>query len=216
MFCRVSLIMKFLLDFSCYVIFFCHDIIFSLYCASPNVTLPANRAVEVNEMWQLRQKELELDNRLRGTRNESKGGSGRGISNPSGSTSRECYNNESHASASCSTKKRARRESHPIKDDGLRDDEIEEFLHARYPSPKHFLVLCLCASVPVNLCTRSARLHYIFKSYWTIFWMIGSREAGVLLDQGWMKMVHTFRLVQIPSKKSQNTTMQSLGKTIFC
>ncbi|XP_022869498.1 uncharacterized protein C11orf57-like [Olea europaea var. sylvestris] len=91
----------------------------------------ANRAVEVNEMWQLRQKELELDNRLRGTRNESKGGSGRGVSNPSGSTSRECYNNESHASASCSTKKRATRESHPIKDDGLRDDEIEEFLHAR-------------------------------------------------------------------------------------
>ncbi|KAL3614402.1 hypothetical protein CASFOL_042476 [Castilleja foliolosa] len=31
----------------------------------------ANRVVEVNEMWRLREKQLELDNRLRGSRNES-------------------------------------------------------------------------------------------------------------------------------------------------
>ncbi|KAL2539630.1 hypothetical protein Adt_00608 [Abeliophyllum distichum] len=92
----------------------------------------ANRAVEVNEMWQLRQKEIELDNRLRGTRNgSSRGRSGRDLSNTSTSTSRECYDNESHASDSCSSKKRVTRENHPVEDDGLKDDEIEEFLHAR-------------------------------------------------------------------------------------
>ncbi|KAL2513508.1 hypothetical protein Fot_27479 [Forsythia ovata] len=92
----------------------------------------ANRAVEVNEMWRLRQKEVELDNRLRGPRNESsRGRSGRDDSNTSRSTSRECYDNESHASSSCSSKKRVTRESHPIEVDGLRDDEMEEFLHAR-------------------------------------------------------------------------------------
>ncbi|CAA2963744.1 nucleolar 58-like [Olea europaea subsp. europaea] len=92
----------------------------------------ANRAVEVNEMWRLRQKEKELDSRLRGSRNgSSKRRSGSDVSNTSRSTSREYYDNESHSSASSSSKKRVTRESHPSKDDGLKDDEMEEFLHAR-------------------------------------------------------------------------------------
>ncbi|XP_007041437.2 PREDICTED: uncharacterized protein LOC18607294 [Theobroma cacao] len=90
----------------------------------------ANRAVEVNEMWRVRQKELELNNRLKGrSRDDSRHSRSDGdISNPSRSTSRRP---DSNASASCSSSKRVAESSYSGEDEGLRDEEIEEFLNSR-------------------------------------------------------------------------------------
>ncbi|KAG5238660.1 protein FAM [Salix suchowensis] len=70
-----------------------------------------NRAVELNEMWRVREKELELDDRLRG-RSRHDGNSsknhrdvGNDLENDTSSYSRE--------------------------DEGLRDEEVDEFLHSR-------------------------------------------------------------------------------------
>ncbi|XP_021300276.1 serine/arginine-rich splicing factor 11 [Herrania umbratica] len=90
----------------------------------------ANRAVEVNEMWRVRQKELELNDRLKGrSRDDSRHSRSHGdISNPSRSTSRR---HDSNASASCSSSKRVAESSYSREDEGLRDGEIEEFLNSR-------------------------------------------------------------------------------------
>ncbi|XWS55255.1 hypothetical protein CRYUN_Cryun10bG0159500 [Craigia yunnanensis] len=64
----------------------------------------ANRAVEVNEMWRVRQKELELNDRLKGrSKDDSRHSRSHGDSNPPRSTSRR---HESNFSASCSSSKR--------------------------------------------------------------------------------------------------------------
>lgn len=85
----------------------------------------ANRAVEENEMWRARQKEIELDDRLRGKiRDEgSSGRSYRSGRTESGRSSKRQIDTETDASSSCSSRKRT--------DEGLRDDEVEEFLHSR-------------------------------------------------------------------------------------
>ncbi|KAH6833223.1 hypothetical protein C2S53_008166 [Perilla frutescens var. hirtella] len=92
----------------------------------------ANRAVEVNEMWRLREKQLELDNKLRGIRNGSNSGRGnRDISESHTSTSRIRNEVETSASASLSSKKRSVEDFNPMEDEGLKDDEIDQFLQSR-------------------------------------------------------------------------------------
>ncbi|KAK4438032.1 hypothetical protein Salat_0137300 [Sesamum alatum] len=89
----------------------------------------ANRVVEVNEMWRLREKQLELESRLR-ARNESS--SGRGYNDVSESRrSRGSNEVETSPSASLSSKKRLIQDLNPAEDEGLRDDEVDEFLHSR-------------------------------------------------------------------------------------
>ncbi|KAJ9175038.1 hypothetical protein P3X46_013625 [Hevea brasiliensis] len=81
----------------------------------------ANRAVEVNEMWRIRQKELELDDRLKGrSRHEN-----------SSSTSKRHATVDDNTGASCSSSKRISGNCYSKQDEGLRDDEVEEFLHSR-------------------------------------------------------------------------------------
>lgn len=93
------------------------------------VLFPANRAAEVKEMWQVRQKELELDGSLKRTLRE-KGSCDRSHrdGNPSGSSRRHpVVDTSTSASASCSN---TREYEHCP--EGLRDEELEDFLHSKY------------------------------------------------------------------------------------
>ncbi|XP_059445228.1 uncharacterized protein LOC132177037 isoform X2 [Corylus avellana] len=86
----------------------------------------ANRAVEVNEMWRSRQKEIELDDRLKG---RSRGGSSGGSSHrdhdaASQSKRPPIYVND--AGASCSSSERVYESG-----DSREDEELEKFLHSR-------------------------------------------------------------------------------------
>ncbi|XP_021862091.1 uncharacterized protein [Spinacia oleracea] len=85
-----------------------------------------NRAVEVNEMWRIRQKEKELDDRLKDRSRDYHSHSSReGTSDLSGSQSKRHSLN-----SSCSSSKRSY-EDRSKEDEGLRDEDIEEFLHSR-------------------------------------------------------------------------------------
>ncbi|XP_061336415.1 uncharacterized protein LOC133283558 [Gastrolobium bilobum] len=88
----------------------------------------ANRSVEVNEMWRVRQKELELDKRVRRiSRDKISGDRSHGDDNSSRSTGRHAIvDNSSSTSASCSYK--SEYEHCP---EGLKDEELEKFLHSR-------------------------------------------------------------------------------------
>ncbi|GMI70590.1 hypothetical protein like AT4G33690 [Hibiscus trionum] len=90
----------------------------------------ANRAVEVNEMWQVRKKELELNDRLKA---RSKDDSGHNSSPVDSSISYRSTNrrHDSYVSASCSSSKRVAECSYSREDGGLRDEEIDEFLQSR-------------------------------------------------------------------------------------
>ncbi|TYI37945.1 hypothetical protein ES332_A03G251200v1 [Gossypium tomentosum] len=91
----------------------------------------ANRAVEVNEMWRVRQKEIELNDRLKG-RSKKDTSHIRSYGDTSNSSRRTSGNHESDFSASCSSSKRPDESSRSREDDeGLRDEEIEEFLQSR-------------------------------------------------------------------------------------
>ncbi|KAI3752990.1 hypothetical protein L2E82_25033 [Cichorium intybus] len=72
----------------------------------------ANRAVEVNEMWRARQKEKEMDDRKRSRNNDKN------------NTNVRYDDYERKHSSLCSSSKSA-------SEDGLKDKEIEEFLHSR-------------------------------------------------------------------------------------
>lgn len=89
----------------------------------------ANRAVEVSEMWRLREKQIELDNRVK-VRNESRGRSCKDIFE-SHSRYRDNNGMEAIASTSMASKKRNAEDRYTIEDEGLRDDEVDEFLHSR-------------------------------------------------------------------------------------
>lgn len=122
----------------------------------------ANRAVEVNEMWRIRQKEQELDNRVkrrqgdhrRSDRSYSKQGVDdrlkRRWSDESNSdrsyrdsevddrqkrrrsdesSSGGSYKDKSHADVEMSSKRNTERYS--VSEEGLKDDEIENFLNSR-------------------------------------------------------------------------------------
>ncbi|XP_052173749.1 uncharacterized protein LOC127789040 isoform X2 [Diospyros lotus] len=87
----------------------------------------ANRVVEVNEMWRVRQKELQLDNRLKGRSEDdsSTGGTYRDMNDSQRATSIKTSAGASHSSS-----KRAMQDCHS-RDDGLKDEDIEEFLQSR-------------------------------------------------------------------------------------
>ncbi|XVE67392.1 hypothetical protein DITRI_Ditri08aG0156700 [Diplodiscus trichospermus] len=88
----------------------------------------ANRAVEVNEMWRARQKELELnDNLKRRSKDDSRHSRNGDISIPHKSTSRR---HESNSNASCSSSKTVAESSYS-REEGLREEEVEEFLQSR-------------------------------------------------------------------------------------
>lgn len=87
----------------------------------------ANRAVEVNEMWRARQKELELDDNLKG-QSRDEGTVIRGERDVEMSRSRRKRHD---SDASCSSSKRSYEDHHFSDSEGLRDEEIEKFLHSR-------------------------------------------------------------------------------------
>ncbi|XP_030517676.1 uncharacterized protein LOC115731178 [Rhodamnia argentea] len=92
----------------------------------------ANKAVEVNEMWRLRQKELELDNRIKGrSRDESSSRRDRKGASSSRSTSTRHDIDDYSAEPSCSQSRSAHESRLKRGDEGLGDEEIEEFLHSR-------------------------------------------------------------------------------------
>ncbi|KZV50017.1 hypothetical protein F511_12891 [Dorcoceras hygrometricum] len=92
----------------------------------------ANRVVEVNEMWRLREKQLELDNRIRGKRHESTSGRGHGDTFGSQRSSNSGRSEvEPNASSSRSSRARTNHDQIPTEGEGLRDDEVDEFLQSR-------------------------------------------------------------------------------------
>ncbi|URE13890.1 hypothetical protein MUK42_24676 [Musa troglodytarum] len=94
----------------------------------------ANRTVEVTEMWRAREKELELEAKLedrsKKQRHKSRGEKHRTNSPHMGSSSRHKKENTKTA-ISCSTSKQDLEDCCSYEDDGLRDEEVEEFLHSR-------------------------------------------------------------------------------------
>lgn len=107
----------------------------------------ANRVVEVNEMWRLRDKQLELDNKLKGIRNVSNSRRGyKDICESRTSTSREGNEIDNCASANLSSKKRPVEGFDPMEDEGLKDDEIDQFLQSRFVrSFMVFWIFFLCS-----------------------------------------------------------------------
>ncbi|KAM3377403.1 hypothetical protein P3S68_009816 [Capsicum galapagoense] len=88
----------------------------------------ANRAVEVNEMWKLRQKELELENRLNRKSADKNSDTTCHSFSVTERRSRERCDTDSGTSRS---KKREIQDSYSGEEEGLGDAEIEEFLHSR-------------------------------------------------------------------------------------
>ncbi|KAJ0078121.1 hypothetical protein Patl1_37267 [Pistacia atlantica] len=92
----------------------------------------ANRAVEVNEMWRVRQKELELNDRLKErSKDERSNRSHRDIGNSRSSTKRHAMDDDSTTDSCSSSKRLSENDSYYREDEGLRDEEVEEFLHSR-------------------------------------------------------------------------------------
>lgn len=83
----------------------------------------------MNEMWRVRQKEMELDKRVKGTSvyKSSGDGSHRDDSSSRSTGRRAGVDKSTSASSSSSSKKEP--EHSP---EGLKDEELEEFLHSRY------------------------------------------------------------------------------------
>ncbi|CAN6222739.1 unnamed protein product [Urochloa humidicola] len=83
----------------------------------------ANRVVEVDEMWRAREKELELESKMKGRSSRSK--------------DRDDYRGEKRKSefrnhsSSSKVQQTTCNISYSDQEDGLRDDEIERFLHSR-------------------------------------------------------------------------------------
>lgn len=95
-------------------------------------------------MWKVRQKELELDERIQGRRDRRITGS-RESTDPTRSMrhGKTSYD----ASSNCSSSKRGVEECYSTDYGGFRDEEIEEFLHSRFrnkPLPIYILVLYVC------------------------------------------------------------------------
>ncbi|XP_024027216.1 transcription initiation factor TFIID subunit 3 [Morus notabilis] len=92
----------------------------------------SNRAVETNEMWRIRQKELELDDRLKHkSKDQKSNGQSYRDCNSLDRTSKRHVVADDNADASCSCGKGFYDDFHSRKDDGLKDEELEEFLHSR-------------------------------------------------------------------------------------
>ncbi|TVU40005.1 hypothetical protein EJB05_13450 [Eragrostis curvula] len=82
----------------------------------------ANRVVEVNEMWRAREKEMELESKMKGRIKDCDDSRGekRGSDSRNQSSSSRTYQERTNYSSSNSEQ-----------EDGLGDDEIEKFLHSR-------------------------------------------------------------------------------------
>ena len=100
----------------------------------------ANRVVEVDEMWRAREKELELESKMK--------------SRSSRSNDRDDFRGKKRKSElrNHSSSSRVEQEgttynkSYSDQEDGLRDDEIERFLHSR--SVRIFIYFLLCEKYP--------------------------------------------------------------------
>jgi hypothetical protein len=82
----------------------------------------ANRVVEVNEMWRAREKEVELESRMKGRyrdHDDSRGEKRKNDSRNQATSSRIDQERINYSS------------SYSEQKDGLGDDEIENFLHSR-------------------------------------------------------------------------------------
>lgn len=98
--------------------------------------LSANKAVEVNEMWRARQKELELEGRIKERSRDERTNSQthhKDRVSTSRSTDKGHADNDDSGRDSCSSSKRLLEKSYTDKDEdrGLRDEEVEEFLQSR-------------------------------------------------------------------------------------
>lgn len=83
-------------------------------------------------MWRVRQKELELSDRLnRRSKEQSSQSSHRDASNSSRRMSKNHVIDDNAAVASCSPSKREHESGCSREDEGLRDEEVEEFLQSR-------------------------------------------------------------------------------------
>ncbi|TYI44094.1 hypothetical protein ES332_A01G213200v1 [Gossypium tomentosum] len=105
-----------------------HVFLQQIHGSSPQLCLVyTNRGVEVNEMWRVRQKEMELNDRLKSRSNDHSGNSRTDvdISIPYRSRNRR---HESNVSSSCSSSKAVAEGSYSREHEGLRDNEIDEFL----------------------------------------------------------------------------------------
>ncbi|RWR85119.1 nucleolar protein 58 [Cinnamomum micranthum f. kanehirae] len=91
----------------------------------------ANRAAEVNEMWRVRKKELELDDRLKGRlKDESRVRDDEYHSDSSEWRPRRDEADE-YASGLSTSSKQSHEDYIKSEDRSLRDEEIEKFLHSR-------------------------------------------------------------------------------------
>lgn len=130
-----------LLEFFSMLLVFIFPFYYFTYFFTENFSMAANRAEEIKEMWRLRQKEQELDNRLKGRLRDdsSSDRSRRDTSESRRSTSKRLSDREGTDSASRMSKREIQDLS-PREEKGLRDEEIEEFLQSRLVA----LSLSLC------------------------------------------------------------------------
>lgn len=95
----------------------------------------ANKAVETNEMWSLRSKEIEFDERLR-RKSREESSSGQNEQNNRTSFVKRCSsvdeNVTTHLSSSSSSQSRNKRWQSEDDDEGLGNAEVETFLQSRY------------------------------------------------------------------------------------
>ena len=91
----------------------------------------ANRVVEVNEMWRAREKELELKSKMKARTNGHLDSRSQKRKNDSRDQSFSSKTEQDRPyDASCSSRD-SRSSPYLNREDGLGDDEIEEFLHSR-------------------------------------------------------------------------------------
>jgi len=86
----------------------------------------ANRAVEVNEMWRVRQKEIELDERIKGRLRDGSSSDNSLRDNNFTSTNKRPSKSANTASASGSSNERGYENGY-----SKEDEELEKFLHSR-------------------------------------------------------------------------------------
>ncbi|CAA7396331.1 unnamed protein product [Spirodela intermedia] len=112
----------------------------------------ANRAVEVNEMWRAREKELELDSRLSHRDRRERHQSDQSKESPS---SRNAPSSSKHK----------RTDFLPNENDGLRDEEVEEFLQSRMKRGRGAVGSRMDEPGPYPVCTPSSPNEKILPSH---------------------------------------------------